>query len=137
MTCGLDGSIMVAWGTPGPQAGGGQHLSPRLNQLLQELLRPHELQPTRLAMVTTTPVSMSSFFVLSFFSRGAQECRCFRSNSRRAGVRCKRNGCLLASGGQESSRRVAFVRLLQEFGVVALPRGRVMHLPARVEKMLH
>jgi hypothetical protein len=50
-----------------------------LNQLLHELLRPQELQPTKLAIVTTTPVSISSFFVMAFLSRGTQETRCFRA----------------------------------------------------------
>jgi hypothetical protein len=75
MTCGVDGSIIVACGTPGPQAGGGQQRSPRLNQLLHEELRPHELQPARLAMVTITPVSINSFFVMAFLSRAIQESR--------------------------------------------------------------
>jgi hypothetical protein len=74
MTWGVVGSIMVACGPPGPQAGGGQVLqrSPRLNQLLHELLRPHVLQPTRLAMVTITPTSIPSFLVMAFLSRFAQ-----------------------------------------------------------------
>src|SRR5881394_3877037 len=81
ITCGEVGIIIVAWGPPGPHAGGGQHRSPRLNRLLHEL-RPHELQPTRLAIVTTTPVSMSNFFVMAILSRGTQVLSCFRSNSR-------------------------------------------------------
>jgi len=60
-TCGEPGIIIVACGIPGGQAGGGQHLSPRVNQPpVRQVLHP-DIAATR----STVTATKNTFFVIS------------------------------------------------------------------------
>src|SRR5262249_46298005 len=66
-TCGELGSIIVVCGMPGGQLGGGQHLSPRLNQ--PPLDCRQLLQPARFATASAKPATKNTFFDMTFLLR--------------------------------------------------------------------
>jgi hypothetical protein len=92
--CGEPGIIIVACGIPGGQAGGGQHLSPRVNQPpVRQLLHPENAATTR-----AVAASKNTFFVM-ISSWAVERCpgKLCPGNSSSQQVRCKRNGGVLAA----------------------------------------
>src|SRR5437868_5902123 len=91
--CGEPGSIIVACGTPGPQGGGGQHLSPRVNQPPVRQV----LQPVSAAMTSAVAASKNTFFVIvSSWAVDPCDGKWCPGNSSSWSMRCKRNGGFLA-----------------------------------------
>src|SRR2546421_10155390 len=93
---GVPGSIIVACGMPGGQAGGGQHLSPRLNQppaALRQLLQPDN------AAITSAVASSKNTF-LGMISSSAVDrvaLKLCQGNSSPRLTWCKRNRGVLAA----------------------------------------
>jgi hypothetical protein len=134
--CGEVGSIIVACGPPGPQAGGGHtlHRSPRLNQLLHALRQV--LQPERLAIVTITAVSKSSFLLMVVLRISTQVFPLLPGNSSPAMTRCKRSGGILATHGQHRGSTVPNLPVSRALGVAVKPRTELQSAAQSVEKML-
>lgn len=91
-TWGEPGIIIVACGIPGGQAGGGQHLSPRVNQPPVRQV----LQPENTATTSAVAASKNTFFVM-ISSWAVNRCagKLCPGNSSSWRVRCKRNGGVL------------------------------------------
>jgi hypothetical protein len=134
--CGELGIIIVACGPPGPQAGGGHvlHRSPRLNMLLHALRQV--LQPERLAIVTITAVSESSFLLMAVLRISTQVFTLLPGNSSPAMARCKRNGGNLATRSQHRGWTVPNLPISRALGAAVKPHAELQSAARPVENML-